>query len=272
MLTLSTLTSYLPADLDFAGALKFIAIFAGAMLIIGAVARMLLGQQSGLNRALSAAMGILCIYAVTIVVYTFNPYDLSKFLAPLPFATFGEDVLTIFSFRSAEFPAICTQLVSMILLAFLVNLLDSILPKGQKNMLLWFILRAVMVVLAMGLHYLVCWGFNLFLPGVLAAYAPTILLVALVGSLVIGLLNVILSLVLTVINPIFGAMYAFFFSNLIGKQLGKAVLTTAILCGVVYALEHFGYGVIAISAAALQAYIPAILALLVLWYVTGHIF
>ena len=271
MLTLSGITSYLPADLDFIGALKFIAIFAGSMLIIGSVARMILGQQSGLNRALSSAMGILCIYAVTIVIYTFNPYDLSRFLAPLPFVAFDGDVLHIFSFSGAEFPVICSQILSMVILAFLVNLLDSILPRGQK-MVTWYVLRLLTVILAMGLHYIVSWGFNMFLPGVLAAYAPTILLLLLVAMLLIGLANVILSLILTVVNPIFGAVYAFFFSNIVGKQLGKAVMTTAILCGVVYALNHFGYAAIVISAAALQAYIPLILALLVLWYITGHIF
>jgi len=271
MFTLSGIASYLPTDLDFMGALKFIAVFAGAMLIIGAVARMLLGQQSGLNRALSAAMGILCIYALTIVIFTFNPYDLSKYLAPLPFVTFDQDILYIFSFQDAEVPIICSQILSMVILAFLVNLLDSILPRGQK-MASWYILRFVTVVLAMVLHYFVSWGFNMFLPGVLVTYAPMILLIMLVAMLLMGLANVILSLILTVVNPIFGAVYAFFFSNLVGKQLGKAVLSTAILCGVVFALNHFGYAVIAISAAALQAYIPLIIALLVLWYVTGHVF
>lgn len=271
MLNLSGITSYLPADLDFLTAIKFIAFFAGAMLIIGAIARMILGQQSGLNRAMSAAMGILCIYALTIVIYTFNPYDLSKFLAPLPFVTFDGDVLYILSFDNAEFPLICSQTLSMIILAFLVNLLDSILPKGNR-MVTWYLSRFLTVVLAMVLHYVVSWAFNMFLPGMLVTYAPTILLFLLIGMLLIGLANVILSLILTVVNPIFGAVYAFFFSNLVGKQLGKAVMTTAILCGVVLVLNHFGYAVIAISAAALQAYIPLIIALLVLWYITGHVF
>lgn len=271
MLTLSGITSYLPADLDFLSAIKFIALFAGAMLIIGAVARMLLGQQSGLNRALSAGMGILCIYALTIVIYTFNPYDLSKYLAPLPFVTFDGDVLYVFSFADAEFPLICSQVLSMIILAFLVNLLDSTLPRGKK-MITWFLSRFVTVVLAMVVHYFVSWGFNMFLPGVLVTYAPTILLVVLIAMLLIGLANVVLSLILMVVNPIFGAVYAFFFSNLVGKQLGKAVMTTAILCGVVFVLNHFGYAAIVISAAALQAYIPLIIALLILWYITGHVF
>jgi len=271
MHTLSGFLNTLPADLDFLSALKFIAFFAGAMLLIGGAGRMILGKRSGLNHAISSAMGILCIYALTIVVYTFNPYGLSKWLSPLPFVDFQGETLKIFSFATAEFSAICSQVLSMVILAFLVNLLDSLLPKGEK-ILVWYLWRFITVVLAMAAHYLVSWAFNAFLPGVLVTYAPTILLGILVAMLALGILNVILGLVLTVVNPIFGAMYGFFFSNVVGKQLGKAVMTTIALCGVVLALNHFGFAVISISPAALQAYIPLIGALLVLWFVTGHIF
>lgn len=270
MHTLSNITSYIPADLDFLSALKFIAIFAAAVLLIGAAGRMILGKRSGLNHSVSSAMGILCIYALTIVVYTFNPWDMSKFLTPLPFVTFDNDVLYLFSFANMEITDICTQILSMIILAFLVNLLDGFLPKGEK-LLTWYIWRFLTVLLAMALHYIVTWIFNTFLPGALVTYAPTILVGILFAMLVLSVLNVILGLVLTVVNPLFGAVYGFFFSNIVGKQLGKAVMTTLLLCAVVLALNHFGYALISISAAALQAYIPFIAALLVLWYVIGHI-
>lgn len=271
MLTyLSELTAYIPADLDFVSAIKFIGIFAFAVLFVGLLARVVIGKRSSLNHSVSAAMGILCIYAVTIVVYTFNPYDLTKYLSPLPFVTFQGETLRIFSFQSAEIPQICSQVLSMIILAFLVNLLDTFIPKGKK-VIGWYCFRFVTVVLAMGAHYLVTWAFNTYLPGTLAAYAPTILLGILAAMLLIGVLNVVLSVVLTVVNPIIGAIYAFFFSNIIGKQISKAVVTTAILCAVVYALNYFGYALISISAAAFSAYIPLIAVLLVLWYVVGHL-
>lgn len=268
--TFSALTSYIPAEVDLASMLKFILIFAAFSLLAGFIGRFALGKRSGLNHAVSSAVGILFIYAVTIVVYTFNPGELARFLSPLPFVSFSGEYLTIFSFRDAELTAICAQVLSMVILAFLVNLLDTFIPKGKK-LLSWYLYRFLTVVLAIALHYAVTWLCNTFLPGTLAAYAPVILLGILAAMLVLGILNVILGLVLTAVNPILGAIYAFFFSNIIGKQLTKAVFTTIILCAVAFLLEYLGYTVICIAAAALTAYIPLIIVLLVLWYLLGHV-
>lgn len=262
--------AYLPAELDLISVLKFIGIFAFAVLFVGLLARVVIGSKSSLNHSVSAAMGILCIYALSIVVYTFNPYGLSKYLSPLPFVEFQGETLRIFSFHTAGLAAICREVLSMVILAFLVNLLDSFIPKGKK-ILGWYLYRFFGVILSMAAHYLTVWAFRTYLPGTLAAYAPMILLGILAAMLVLGLLNVVLSVVLTVVNPIIGALYTFFFSNIFGKQISKAIVTTGILCGVVYALNYFGYSLIGISAAALTAYLPMILILLVLWYVIGHL-
>lgn len=271
MLTvLSELTAYIPKDIDFVSAVKFAATLAFGALFIGLLARVVIGKKSSLNHSVSAAIGILFVYAMSIVVYTFNPYNLAKYLSPLPFVTFQEQTLRMFSFAGAAIPEICREVLSMVILAFLVNLLDTFIPKGKK-VFGWFVWRFVSVVLAFFCHYLITLGFNAYLPGVLATYAPMILLGILAAMLILGLLNVILSVVLTVVNPLIGALYAFFFSNVVGKQLSKAIVTTAILCVVVYALEYFGYTLISISAAALGAYIPLIFVLLVLWYVIGHL-
>ena len=93
--------------------------------------------------------------------------------------------------------------------------------------------------------------------------------VAMPVTLLMGLLNLVLSVVLTVVNPIFGALYTFFFSNIIGKQLSKAVFTSGIICGVVFLLGYFGCTVICVSAAALSAYIPLAIVLLLLWFLIG---
>ena len=87
--TLSDLAAFLPAEVNLFSMLKFILFFAAATVLIGLVGRFALGKRSGLNHAVSSAMGILFIYAVTIVIYTFNPYELSRFLSPLPFVTFS---------------------------------------------------------------------------------------------------------------------------------------------------------------------------------------
>lgn len=262
--------SYIPTQVDLIDAAQFILYFVVASLVLSVLGRVMLGKRSSLNSSLSSVMGILFIYAVTIVVYTFKPWDLVALLSPLPFVTFTGEYLIIFPLTGAQLPELCSELLSLVILAFLVNLSDVILPRGE-NLISWFLMRLLGVVTSMALHLLAQWALNTFLPGVVAAYAPTILLFLLGFMLLSGIINFLLGLVIAVSNPFLGAMYTFFFSNIIGKQLSKAVFTSAILCTIVFLLEYFGYTIICISATALIAYIPLVVVLLVLWYIIGHL-
>lgn len=267
---LSQLASFLPMEIDFLSMLKFIGIFAAASLILSLLGRVFFGRRSSLNHAVSSAMGILFIYVVTIAVYVFNPAGLSRLLSPLPFVQFSQEYLHLVSFRTAGISTICESLLSLVILSFLVNLLDSFIPKG-KTVSGWYLLRFLTVILAMVLHYAANWASHTFLPGVLVTYAPIILLGILIVMLVLGVLSGLLSLLLVAVNPILGAICAFFFSNTIGKQLSKSMLTSAVICGIVYALEYFGYSAICISAAALVSLLPLLIVLLALWYLIGHL-
>lgn len=262
--------SYLPVELDLVSAAKFMLYFTAISLILGVLGRLVLGKRSSLNHSLSSAMGILFIYAVTIVVYTFRPWHLDALLSPLPFATFAGDYLIILPITDAQFPALCTQVLSMVILAFLVNLVDTFVPKGN-GILSWLLLRLLTMAVCMGLHLVVHWAFSTYLPNILVTYAPTILLLILCFCLLSGIVNLLLGMVIAVANPFLGAMYTFFFSNIVGKQISKAVFTSGILCAVMYLLDVFGYTVVSISAAALMTYIPLALLLLVLWYLIGSV-
>lgn len=266
----SGVTSQIPAEINFVSSLEFLVFFFVGMLIMGSLGRLAMGKRSDLNHAVSSAMGILCIYAVTVAIYTFQPHTLTDYLSPLPFVTLAGDYLIFLPFRGMAFSFICTQVLSLVILAFLVNLLDTFIPKGE-NAVSWYLLRFVTVVLAMGAHYVVHWAFNAFLPMVLVTYAPMILLGILAGMLLLSVLNLVLGVVLTMIDPIFGGIYAFFFSNIVGKQLTKAVLTTALICGVFFLLETMGYATIVLSAAALASCVPLVIVLLILWYLLGHV-
>jgi len=263
-------SSYLPRQIDFISIATFMLYFTAASLILGVLGRVVLGKRSSLNHAVSSVMGILFIYALTIMVYTFNPWNLEILLSPLPFVTFAGDYLIVLPISDSQFPALCTQILSLVILAFLVNLLDSIMPKG-KNAVSWYLLRFITLALCMMLHLIVRWAFETYLPEILVKYAPTVLLGILVFMLLSGVLSLILGLVVAIANPFLGAMYTFFFSSIIGKQVSKAVFSSIILCGVFWLMDYFGYTVISITAAALLTYIPLALALLVLWYLLGHV-
>lgn len=282
--TLSTIAAQLPEELEEAVAvlgqripteislmsmLQFLLYFAAGNLLLGVLGRVVLGKRSSLNHSLSSVMGILFVYTATVVVYTFQPWNLKDFLSPLPFVNFYGDYIVLFPFAHGDIPAWCSGALSLIILAFLVNLLDTFLPKG-KSVLSWYVLRFLSVGLSMGLHYLVHWAFNTYLPDILVSYAPMILLFLLIGLLFLGVINLILSVILAVVDPFFGAVYAFFFSNIIGKQLTKAVFSSIILGVVFYLMDLFGYTAIAITASALVSYAPLLAVLLVLWYLLGH--
>lgn len=268
---LSNLTTLLPAQITFFGILKFIAIFAAVYFVVSLILRWIFGKGSALNKALCAGIGILCIYVMTTVIYTFSPANLERFLVPLPFVKFSGEYLYIMSFAQADFSQICSQALSMVILVLLYNLTDSMMPhREDASATRWFIGRFLTIVAAMLAHYFLTGVTAGFLPDLLLSYGPTILLVCLVASLLMGALSVLLGLVLTVVNPIFGLLFTFFFSNKFGRQLSKAMLTTAILCALIALINHLGYNIICISVAALPSYIPMLAILLAMWYVVGR--
>ena len=267
----SALTSFLPAQITFTTVIKFLALASGAILVLGLLFRLLFGRKSALNKAVCAAIGVLCIYVVTMIVYTFSPGNLEQYLVPLPFVKFSGSYLYLMSFAGTDFSAVCTQILNMVILVFLYNLVDALLPDGEEaSPVNWFLLRYLTIIAAMLIHYVVTSLTRSFLPDLLVTYGPAILLVCLVASLLMGVFSLILGLVLTVVNPIFGLLFTFFFSNKIGKQLSKAMLTAGILSILVAVLGHFGFSIISISATALLSYIPLLAVLMALWYFIGR--
>ena len=265
--TLNQLFALLPANLDFLSVSKFLLIFTASVLIIGFLAKQLLGKNSNLNRAICGSIGILFIYAITIVIYTFDPGNLARFLSPLPYVIFSNNKIYLFVFEGTKLPVICSQALSMTILALLYHVLDDFMPRGKK--LHWLLYRLLTIMMAMTLHYVTTWVMNSFLPSALVFYAPTAILVILIMLFLMGFLKVILGLVLTVMNPIIGALYAFFFSSKLGKQLTRSILTTLLLSILVMILHRLGYSVISVAVSSLSAYIPFVLILLALWYLLG---
>lgn len=242
---------------------------AGLILLLGTLllstfGRFVFGKRSALNNAVSSAIGILFIYAITVVLGTMGT-QFSNIIAPLPFVTISEETMTLFSFQGAHYTTICSELLSMIILAFVVNLADGWLPKG-KNIFSWLFFRVLTVVIGYLIHLVVVGLFATYLPEGLVTYAPVVLLAILVLMLLTGALKIVVGAALTTVNPIIGGLYTFFFASVIGKQITKAVLTTVILSAIVIGLQYVGFGVISIASAALMAYIPFLIILIILWY------
>ncbi len=257
-------------DVDFLYLGKIALVLLLGTFLLSAFGRFIFGKRSALNNAVSSAIGILFLYAVTVVLNSAGT-QFESFVTPLPFVTISGEQMRIFSFENAHYTVICSELLSMVILSFLVNLADGWLPRG-KNIFSWLFFRCMTVVLALLLHLVTVGLLATYLPEGIVTYAPVILLALLVVLLLTGALKILVGALLTTVNPLIGGLYTFFFATIIGKQVTKAVLTTAILSALVAVLNYIGCTTITIAAAALTAYIPFLLILAVLWYIVCRIF
>lgn len=264
------LSAYVPTQPEFTVTLQYLAVMAAVFLLLGLLGRAFLGKRSGASHTLSCTVGILFIYAVTIILYTFRPWNLEGLLSPLPFAALSGDKLVLFRFRDAGLSVICGELLSAFALAFLVNWLDSLFPQG-KGILSWFFFRLVTVALSMVAHLVVRWLAAAYLPADFLRYAPVILLGLLVVILSLGALSFLVGLLLSASNPILGGLCSFLFYNLVGRQLTRAAISTVLLAGLVYALERLEITVVSINSDSLVSLSPLLVVLLVLWYIIGQV-
>ena len=250
-------------------------------LLLGSIGRFVFGKKSGFSHAVSSSIGILFVYATAMVVYSAFP-DLACFMPALPYVHFNGSALVqqepdassfpnvLFVFRGSHYTAVCTQVLNMIILAFLANLLDRWLPAG-KNFFTWLLSKCATVIGAIVLQLLVNWLLNKYLPQGIMTYAPTILLGLLILLLLVGALKFVVGALLSTVHPVIGAFYTFFFATIVGKSITKAVLTTGILTGLVFCLNYMGCTAISIASAALIAYIPLAVLLLLVWYLVNKI-
>ena len=247
----------------------FLGILLFGVLFLSSLFRFLFGKKAQINRAVSSAMEILCLYIINIVIYSLG-VRLEIFLAPLPFVQIQGDFIHIYPIFQAEFTDLCSKLLKILIIALLVNVVNDWIPKG-KHWFSWYFFRLLTVAIAVGINYAADWLLSLYLPQGLTEYAPTVLMVSLVALVLLGSLKLLTGLALAFLDPIIAALYTFFFSNYLGRQLARALLTTILLTAIVAVLNYLGLTSFFIAAAALPAYIPVLAILLLLWYIVGHL-
>ena len=226
-------------------------VFLGIVLIVGflllsSLLKLLFGKKAQIGKAITSGMEILCLYALYIAIYVWGLHW-NVFLNPLPFLSLDDRALHIFTFAGADFTAICSEVLRVLILAFLVNLMNSIIPKG-KHFFTWLLLRSGTVALAVLANYMAESALSVWLPFGIATYAPMILIGVLLLLILLGSLKLLVGVALGVANPIIGALYTFFFANFIGRALARAILTTALITALVYLLNILGLTAIVITA------------------------
>ncbi len=246
---------------------KFVGILIFGLLLISSLTRFLFGKKAQINMAVTSAVEIFCVYVINVVIYALGLH-LQEFLTPLPFVAMVEEYLVIYPILSAEFVDICHHVLKLLIIAFLVNLLNEFVPEG-KHVITWFLLRLITVAVSVAAIYFTELLLNTYIPQGLAEIAPTVLLCCLVALILLGAMKVLVGAALAFLDPIVAALYTFFFSNFIGRALAKAMVSTALLTGVIVLLDVLDISVVLISA--LTAYIPLLLIVLVLWYIIAQI-
>lgn len=264
---LNTTNNLIPTTLeDMIFVFLVISVFA---LGLGFIFRLFFGSHCLVNRSISGFLNVLFVYAVTVTIYTLRPWNLTQYLSPLPFAIFREDILIITSSACSTVSLLCSQLLSLIILCFIIHLLNFVLPNG-RSFFGWLLFRLIAVGLAILLDLAANWALNTFLPDVIANSAPVVLMAVLVVAILVSLFNPLLCILFTVANPVIGLLYTFFFSNTIGKNLTRAVLSAALTCALFYLMQYAGFCVIDITPNALLTYAPFAAALVGIWFVFDY--
>ena len=249
--------------------LKVCVVLLLGTLITGIFGRFIFGKRSTLNKAVSSAIGIIFVYAVTILILQYAK-EYASVISPLPYVTITDSEISLFQFRNAHYTLICNEILRMIILAFLTNLIDGWMPKG-KSVITWLIFRCLTVFLAFILHYVVWLLIATYIPENIMLYAPAILLAIMALLLLTGALKVPIGALLVSINPIIGGLYTFFFANIIGKEITKSVFTAALLTVLFVAITETGLTSIAISATIVASCVPFIPVLFLVWYLVYRI-
>ncbi len=249
---------------------KILGIVLFGVLFFSSLFRFLFGRKNQVNRAVSSAFEIFCLYAILVVLYAFGWQWDTFFLSPLPFIHIEGNTLTVFPILEAGLYTTCAQVLKLLMIAFLINILNDLIP-GGKHVLTWYFFRILTVALALGANYLVDFLFATVLPPDIMEIAPTILLICLAALVLLGSLKLLVGVALVFVDPIIAALYTFFFASFIGRNLARAMVTASLLTLLTVALDYFEFSVLLISTSALIAYIPLLLAVLVLWYILGHI-
>lgn len=270
---LDKLQSFVPANFDLKSILIMAAILSVGSLIFGFIGRFVFGKKSNLNQSVSSAIGILCIYIATVLIHSFG-LDLKFLLSPLPFFAMhtteaAGEVISLY-IPLSDYVSLCGEVLNMVILAFLANLANAWIPQG-KNLFTWLLFRILSVALAMVLFAVANTLITQYLPEGLVTWAPVILLALLVIMLLVGALKGLVGAVLVTVNPLIGFLYTFFFANVVGKMLSRAMLTTLLIGGLIYAMNYFGIVFIAIGSSVLTLLIPLLILLLVIWYVVGKL-
>ena len=257
----------LAARISWVEVLEAAAVLVLAIFLIGWIFRLLFGKDSPLIRSVSATLTIALVYLAAILIFLFFP-SLREQMNEIPFIAVTTERVFLMDVTHLASELLYPSVLRLAILAFLVNLLEEIMPEGKK-FLGWYLWRTATVLAALALHVLCCRLLETYVPQILGELAKYIIWGFWTVILLTGLLKVLLSLVLAAVNPILGAVYALFFSNFLGKQMSKSILTSVLVMIIFHLLTRGGFTQFAFSHFSLASYGPTCVLILIVLYLFG---
>ena len=236
--------------------------------ILGGLIRFLSGPESAVSKAISACIHIFFLYLIVIAVFALVP-AFRSLLPPLPFLSVDGTSFSLWALSGLSSEAFFSALLRLFVLAVLVNLLEEFIPKGSK-FLHWYFFRLITACAALGLYIGICALSDRYAPNFFGSWSGTILISFWLLIGILGLSKGMLILVAAVVNPILGVLFAFFFSNVVGKQFTKSIGTCLLAIALIYALQAEGVQGFVFSDFSLSTYGLCLLFVSVLLYLFGR--
>ncbi len=240
------------------------------LLFIHSMFRFLLGKKAQISLSISSAMEIFCMYCILLCLHSFGLDWQKIFPGTLPFISVQKDQLLLFPMLTGGLYSTCNQVLQLLVIAFLVNLINDIIPHG-KHIISWYFFRLITVILSIGINFMVHQIFTVLLPPDFMQIAPTVLLLTLVALVLLGSLKLVVGFALLFLDPIIAALYTFFFATFIGRRLARSLVTASLLTLLVLVLNILEINVLTINTATLLVLVPVLIFILLLWYLIGHI-
>lgn len=246
--------SGLPLELSWAGLGKLTLHFAIGVCILGGLLCLLFGRGSAVVKSVFSCIHIALIYLCAMMLTTFFP-EIRNAIPPLPFVSVSLESLLLWDITLLSSQMLFSNMLQLFLLAFLVNLFEDLLPRG-KQILSWYFFRLLTACSALVSYGIIILFVNRFAPQIFDQWAAPILIALWLLIGLLGLSKGLLTLIAAVVNPVLGLLFAFFFSNSIGKQFTKSILTCLLMMAVLFGLYQLGFTGFTFSQLSFASFAP----------------
>lgn len=217
-----------------------------ALFLVAAIFRMIFGRKGTAVGAVSATLDIFLLFFLFALLLSNFP-AIEGYSPALPFVSFTTDGIQLPAILGFEQMSFAAELVKLIILAFFFGLAHDLLPKGNHFLVRFILQILVCMIVWVGLYLFQRFLAALF-PDVIQIYAPVILLILLAILLAVTILKWFFGIILGVsCGFVIGAIYTFFISHIIGKQLTKAVLASFLFLVLLYFANQYNINILFIG-------------------------